>query len=302
VLGLTGHRLIFVTGKGGAGKSTVAAALAIASAKGGRRTLLADVSGRGDRLPPETGLAPELYAISIDPALAMQEYLRIRMGSLGASLASTSVFRALSATTPGMREMQTMAKLWELAHPERPAGGGRPYDVVVVDAPAAGHTIGMLRTPTTFAALARVGPVAVGARMIAAMVADPACTAFVAVTTAEATAVAETLWLGDALAADGLGLAAVVLNRLGPQRFTADEIAALEGCRAASAVRGAVLAHRRASVERAHLARLVEHASAPVVTLPFLFADALGEAELRALAGVLADARLRPAPSVACAA
>src|SRR5205814_1879936 len=153
-------------------------------------------------------LAPRLFAISIDPKRAMEEYLRIRIGALGRALGSTKLFRGMTAATPGMREMQTMAKIWELAHPDRPAGAGLPYDVVIVDAPASGHAIGLLRTPRTFAELARVGPVANGARLIAAMITDSAFTGFVAVSTAEEMAVDETLFLRDALEADGLNLSA----------------------------------------------------------------------------------------------
>jgi len=293
------HQLTFVTGKGGAGKSTVAAALAIATTDSGLRTLLVELAGanraarlfgRGGEALEEVELQPGLFAISVDPQLAMGEYLRIRMGAAGRALGSTKLFRTLSTTTPGMREMQTMAKIWELAHPQRPAGGGLAYDVVIVDAPSTGHAIGLLRTPRTFAKLARVGPVADGARMIATMVADPAFTGFVAVTTAEEMAVNETLFLRDALAADGLRLSKIVLNRLHPDRFTTEEVLALEAAAADAsrgfqgAVRAAALEHRRAGIERAALERLGKQAEASVLALPFIFADELGEGELRTLA------------------
>jgi anion-transporting ArsA/GET3 family ATPase len=299
------HQLIFVTGKGGVGKSTVSAALAIASARSGLRTLLAEISsqdfvqrtfGREDRLLEEVKLAPGLFGISIDPERAMEEYLRIRMGALGQALGSTKLFQALTMATPGMREMQTMAKIWELAHPDRPGGGGRPYDVVVVDAPATGHAIGLLRTPTTFAELARVGPVANGARTIATMVADPAFTGFVAVTTAEEMAVNETLSLRDALKADGLSLSALVVNRLSPDRFTRDEVTELEGCvveapdAVQGAVRAAVFEHQRASLESAQVARIAGQMAAPLVALPLLSVDEFGQAALHTLADALAAA------------
>jgi anion-transporting ArsA/GET3 family ATPase len=301
--GLVSQRLIFVTGKGGVGRSTVSAALAIATANSGLRTLLAEVAGqdrarrafaREGRVLQEVELAPRLFAISIAPERAMEEYLQVRIGALGRALSSTRPFQALTAATPGMREMQTMAKIWELAHPDRPAGAGRAYDVVVVDGPATAYGIGLLRTPRMFAELARVGPVATGARLIAAMVADTAFTGFVAVTTADEMAVTETLALRDALEADRLSLSAVVVNRLYPDRFTADEIAELEGCegdaRFRSAVRAAVFEHRRARLGSAQVERLAGHLTVPLVALPFMFADELGQGALRRLADALAEA------------
>jgi anion-transporting ArsA/GET3 family ATPase len=263
------HRLIFVTGKGGVGKSTVAAALALASARRGLRTLLAETSsqarlqrafGRRGRLLEEVELSPLLSGVSIDPELAMQEYLEIRMGAVGRAIGSSKPFQAISMATPGMREMQTMAKIWQLAHPDRPGSGGPPYDVVVVDAPSTCQAIGLLRTPRTFASLARVGPVANGARKIAAMVDEPAFTGFVAVTTPQKAAVAEMLLLRDALAADGLSLSAVVLNRLDTGRVTAE------------------------GVEQAQPSRVGETVAAPLIKLPTLPDADLGRATFDALA------------------
>jgi hypothetical protein len=154
----------------------------------------------------------------------------------------------------------------------------------------------MLRTPTTFAGLARVGPVAKGARMIAAMVADRAFTGLVAVTTAEEMAVTETLSLRDDLDTDGLSLSTVVVNRLHPDRFTPDEVTELERCVAdtpeavQSAVRAAVHAHHRERSESAQVERLGGHAAVPLLALPFLFTNEFGQGALQTLADVLTEA------------
>jgi anion-transporting ArsA/GET3 family ATPase len=265
--------------------------------------LLVEVSGRG-RLQRafaspadvrnEVELSPGLFGISVDPERAMEEYLGIRMGALGRALGSVKPFQALMAATPGMREMQTMAKIWELAHPERPAGGGRPYDLVVVDAPATAYAIGLLRTPGTFAGLATAGPVAAGARTIATMLADDAFTGVVAVATGTEAAVGETLYLRDALADDGHNLSAVVLNRVNADHFTPDEVGELRAITvdAPASVRGAIQAavseHERAAAESAQAARLATELTVPVVTLPLL--DAEGGDPFHRLAERLAGA------------
>ena len=109
--------------------------------------------------------------------------------------------------TPGMRELLSMGKVWELAQLERRTHGAAPYDLVIVDAPATGHGVGILRTPRTFAEIARVGPIAHQGATIAATIADPEFTAVVAVATAEEMPVNETLALHEAINEDGLSSA-----------------------------------------------------------------------------------------------
>lgn len=127
------------------------------------------------------------------------------------------------------------------------------------------------------------------------MLADPAFTGFIAVTTADELAVNETLFLEDELASDGLSVSALVLNRLHPDRFTAGEAAELERFagdpgNADGAIRAALFAHRRAEEQRIQTARLRNGVAAPLVVLPFAFTDALGRDALLAAADRLAHA------------
>ena len=142
---LADKRLVFVTGKGGVGKSTVAIALGIAAARRGLRTIVAELSGQARAasafgVPAAVGeeleLAPGLFAISVDVPFAMEEYLHERAGRLGDLLAASRAFHAFAEATPGMRELLAIGKVWELAQERRRVPGGRPYDLVIVDAPA----------------------------------------------------------------------------------------------------------------------------------------------------------------------
>jgi len=303
VPGLFDRRLIFVTGKGGVGKSTVATALGLVAARRGLRTIVAELAsqervGRAfDRQGQpfeEVELAENLFTISVDSQLAMEEYLKVKTGAVGQALGQSRLFNAFAMATPGMRELLSVGKLWELAQHERRSDGGDVYDLVIVDSPAAGHGVGILRTPRTFAEIARVGPIAHQAGVIAATIADRAFTAVIAVATAEEMPVNETLWLRDALLEEQLTLDATIVNACYPQRFTTRERAALARARKAAAdpLTGAALGaalseHARRKAQREQLARLRDGLATELVELPYLFAATVGRPELEQLADAL---------------
>ena len=301
---LADKRLVFVTGKGGVGKSTVAIALGIAAARRGLRTVVAELSGQA-RAAETFGVSPPsgeevrlggdgLHAISIDMERAMEEYLHERAGRIGDVLAASRAFHAFAHATPGMRELLTIGKAWELAQDRRRVPGSRPYDLAIVDAPATGHALGALRAPSTFAEIARVGPIANQGRTIDATLRDPAQTAVVAVALPEEMPATETLALRRRLRdALGLELAAVVVNaclpeRLGPRqaRSVAEALeAAPASDLARAALRSALSEHARACGQREQVARLADGLDAPPLELPYLFVERLDPAAL----GTLAD-------------
>jgi anion-transporting ArsA/GET3 family ATPase len=315
VPGLLDRRLIFVTGKGGVGKSTVATALGVMAARRGLRTIVAELAAQ-DRVRQsfehgesssftEVQLAENLFTISIDHQSAMEEYLRVKTGAVGQALGSSRLFNAFAMATPGMRELLSIGKVWELSQHERRTDGADVYDLVVVDSPAAGHGVGILRTPRSFAEIARVGPIAHQAGAIAATIADPSFTAVVAVATAEEMPVNETLWLRDALADDGLALDATIVNACYPERFTAEEAELLDQAHRRSRSRlkraglDAALSERaRRESQREQLDRLREGLGTELAELPYLFTEQVGPAELEQLADVLETglARLESVP------
>jgi anion-transporting ArsA/GET3 family ATPase len=271
---------VVVTGKGGVGKTTVAAALGLVAARRGLRTIVAEVARRDDVSRAlggegiqEEELAPGLHHVSIDPELAMELYLADQLPSaLADVLASSRTFSYLAAATPGMRELLTVGKVWELAQQDRRTPGARPYDLVVLDAPATGHGVAVLSAPRTFAQVARVGRIARQGRTIDAMVTDPARTGVVAVARPEEMPVSETLALQDALRDEiGLEVGLVVANGMLPRRFSAADARALDAVVGSPEVRAARHSHARAAAQRAQLQRLRRGVRAPVATLPFVF-------------------------------
>jgi anion-transporting ArsA/GET3 family ATPase len=302
---LFNRRLIFVTGKGGVGKSTVATALGLLAARRGLRTIVAELSGqervqqtfaRSGEIFEEVKLADGLFTISIEPQHAMEEYLRVKTGAVGQALGSSKLFHAFAMATPGMRELLTLGKVWELSQHERRTNDAHAYDLVLVDAPATGHGVGFLRTPRTFSDIARVGPIARQGRAIAETIADRSFTGVVAVSTPEEMAVNETLALQDALADEGLVLDAVILNALYPERFAECELSRLQDALATSdsrvarsAIRAALSEHARAETQREQQARLMEGLDCAVVELPYVFCERLGPEQVQELAGALKD-------------
>jgi anion-transporting ArsA/GET3 family ATPase len=269
VSALLERRLLVVTGKGGVGKTTVAAALGLVAARAGKRTIVAEVARRGDVASvfdregsqpfEEVELAPNLFHISIDPQDALEEYLRDQLpsGAVAQVLIRSRIFAMVAAATPGMRELLTVGKLWELAQRDRRTPGAAAYDVVVVAAPATGHGVAVLTAPRTFAAAAGAGPVARQGKIIDAMLSDPEQIAVVAVAKAEELAVSETGALRESLKERmGLPLERVVANMLDPDRFSPREATLLEPHGAHPAVARALRGHHRALRQRAQLARL----------------------------------------------
>jgi anion-transporting ArsA/GET3 family ATPase len=313
VPGLLDKRLIFVMGKGGVGKSTVSIALGLLAARRGMRTIVAELAAQ-ERVQrtfdhhteqfAEVELAPGLFTISVDPQHAMEEYLRVKAGALGHALSASRMFQAFAMATPGMRELLSIGKVWELAQLERRTRGAAPYDLVIVDAPATGHGVGILKTPRTFAEIARVGPIAHQGRTIAKTIEDHSFTGLVAVATAEEMPVNETLAMCSELAADALPLELVILNALYPARFDDQDARALatalelaESPLARAAVKAAVSEHARAATQRDQQVRLTEQLPCRVVELPYVFADELGRAELEQLSMALEAALEGRAPA-----
>jgi anion-transporting ArsA/GET3 family ATPase len=290
---LLDKRLIVVTGKGGVGKTTVAVALGLAAARAGKRTMVAEVAQQ-ERMSrvfrreglgySEAELADNLFGMSVDPERALKEYLGQQVGgTLGSVLFNNRVFEYFAAAAPGVRELATVGKVWELAQPQRRDSRTRPYDLVIMDAPASGNGLALLRSPRTFADIARVGPIRRRADMIHEFLTDARRTALVSVALPQEMPVNETLEFRGKLRDEmGMETQAVIVNSVLPERFTADEAEQIEAVNGnhgvpevAAALRAALSEHRRARGQRTQLRRLKKDVP-DAVTLPYLF-----EPELR---------------------
>jgi anion-transporting ArsA/GET3 family ATPase len=293
------RKLLVVTGKGGVGKTTIAAAVGMLAAARGRRTIVVELGDQG-RLPAlfgltvrdpglESKLQEGLWSISIDPDRALLEWLQQLGGRVsGRLLASSGTFQYFAAAAPGARELLSMIKIWELTEGRRWQRRAAGYDLVVIDAPSTGHALGLLHSPQTFGAIARVGPIAGQTQRVRELLEDPARSGYLGVALASDMAVTETLELQDGLQRQlARAIDLVLLNGLLPERFTAAELQRIEGLEPSeisrSAARAARAVHDRARFQHNQLARL-RRRRFEVLGVPFVFAAELDLAAVRRIA------------------
>ncbi len=226
---LLDRRLLFVTGKGGVGKSTVAAALALLAAQRGKRTLACEVDAKGDlaslfetaplAFAPRS-IFPGVWGMAMHTEESLDEYLRLQLHlpGLGRIGPLAKAFDFVATAAPGVREILTVGKL---AYEVRE----RHYDLVVADASATGHVVGQLTAPQAINSLVRVGGIRSQTDWVLDILGDAALTALVVVTTPEEMPVRETIELVERVKSEtNVALAAVVVNRVLPELFShADE-------------------------------------------------------------------------------
>lgn len=214
-------RLLFVLGKGGVGRTSLAAALAVQAGATGRRVLVVELNGIWDigrRLGRDRSYAPVSIAPNVDwrslttaDCLADFGRTKLKLGMVGARLMSSRPLRAFVEAVPGLPDLLQLGKIENLLN--EPGPGDTVYDLVVVDSPATGHGLSLLAAPQTLSDLTESGPFHELAAIIArALAADS--TGVVVATLAEELPFAETSELLDTLERSPLDVAAVVVNKV----------------------------------------------------------------------------------------
>lgn len=306
---LLDRKLLFVTGKGGVGKSTVAAALGLLAAEAGKKTLVCEVDAKGtlagfyecgDTAFDARELQPNLWAMSMNTEESLKEYLslqlRIPLVARIGPLARTFDFIANAA--PGVKEILTVGKVtWEVKEAN--------YDLVIVDSVASGHIVGQLTAPVGINELVQVGVVRNQTQWMLDILEDPKQTGVVIVSAPEEMPTTETIELVERLGAEThVDLAAIVVNRVLPELFTARDEAVFDRLRQpaeverlAEALSGdptpildaAELAVTLRRTRAGHLATLREAVdpTLPLLYLPYLFTRSHGARATRQVAELL---------------
>jgi arsenite-transporting ATPase len=288
-------RLVIVAGKGGVGKTTVTAALALVAARAGLRTLIIEVEGktglgaafgRGELSYDEVELGEGIRARTITPDQALLEYLEEHgMRRLSKRLTNTGFLDVVATAAPGIKDILVLGKVKQL---EREG----EVDFIVLDAPAAGHAVTFLQSARGLLDAVRVGPVRTQAEQVQEMLTDPARCQVLLVTLPEETPVNEAVETASRLRERvGVHLLGVVVNGLYPPvrgLESAPQIPEGVPAEEADALRAAAAFRRsRDDLQREQLGRLADGLDLPQLQLPFLFSPELGPAELSELADAL---------------
>jgi len=311
VTALLDLKLVFVTGKGGVGKTTVASALALFASQRGKRVLVCEVDAKGDvsgfyEAPP-TGFAekevlPGLFVMTMDTEASLREYLKLqlRIPVIGRIGPLAKAFDFVATAAPGVREILTVGKLcFEVRE--------RNYDLVVVDAPASGHIVGQLAAPQAINDLVKVGLIRSQTDWMLDILSDPAQTGLIAVCTPEEMPVNETIDLAVRVKKETtVKMSAVVVNRVLPELFgrqeelvfdalatagPSEELAELVGGDPKPVLEAARLAVTMRRTRSAHLDRLREgiDPTVPLLYLPYLFNRSHGLRTTRQVAASLGE-------------
>ena len=315
-------KILIVSGKGGVGKTTVSAALALVAARRGRKVCVAEVDhkgtlskllGGGELSYEPAELLPGVWGMNIIPERSLEEYLQVQyhMRRFSKVFTSTHFVDYITTAGPGLKDILVLGKIWYLEQGRVAKGTEQDFDTIIVDAPAAGHMLTFLAAPMGLSDAVKVGPIRRQAEWLVQMLRDPKRSRVHLVTLPEEMPVSETLETAHALESTlGIDSGPVFANGIYSELFTGPEQVELVKMRAegdhtplfraaesvglrlddedlGSLVGYAHFLEARRTIQGSHLKQLHKGIDEPVVELPFLFSAGLELPDIETLADVI---------------
>ena len=307
-MSLIDKRILIVTGKGGTGKTTVSATLGVLAARQGKQTVLVECNGTQhiptlfDR-PPSTyvpsEILPGLSVMRITSDEAIEDYVvqQIKIRSLYNLVFRNRIMGPFMDAVPGLHDAAHLGKVFDLTR-EKTKGGSNRWDLIIVDAPATGHGLGLLASPKSMMDLTRRGPIFEGVRSVQDVIADASQTGIILTCLPEPMPVNETVELYDALGIHRDQVLACVLNQMDtsvmPNLLEWDTGSTALQRHADASIQEAVtwaeqwIARRKRQVQADEY--LHTHLGIPIVHLPLVFEASMGIHDMERLANSMENA------------
>ena len=298
-------RVVFVTGKGGAGKTTITAALGIAAASLGKNVLLVEThendalgslfNQRGFTEKP-SGLDSNIWGVRINPKIVLEEYIRkyVTVPFVAYQIIHSRIFEHLAVAAPGLKEVMILSDIRRFEQKKNPNRKAPLYDLIIVDSPATGHGLSLLRVPSTLISMFQTGPIASQTLWVENMLKDTNRTTLILVALPEELPVNETLELERKAENDlNMRVEAIFVNMVYLEIFSpADEIAIEHISNSEPEIIQPMIVTARKQIARrklqqSHIHRLLEESEHPVFQLPFYFTNNLHLERIREIAGHL---------------
>lgn len=298
---LLDRRLNIVTGKGGVGKSTLSAAMALCAQAAGKRVLVCEVGakervagllGAPDSGPEVRQVDRSIWTVHVRPAEAMREYalMVLRFRAVYHAVFENRLVRYFLRAIPQLPEIVMLGKVWWHVVEEKDATGRPRWDMVILDAPATGHGLGMLGTPRAILDIVSEGPMLRDMRRMQEMLLDPAVTAVNIISLPEEMPVNESVELAQAVAQMGIPRGRLFLNGWFEPRFSTDErsmVAASEASALEPARRASAQFGERQDLSAFYEQRLVAEVPMPLTRVPHLPAQTFGRSSIEAIAKIV---------------
>ena len=295
---LLARRLIFVMGKGGVGKTTLSAALAMIAARMGKRVLLTEVGDSDvvgqlfiNKTLPEAPLkiAGKIWGARVNPKKELEEYTFTHVGSgfIANRITQSRFFDYLVEAAPGLKEVMSLGRIWRW---EGMGGKSKPdYDLIIVDAPATGHGLNLLRLPKMLADMIRVGPIASQIRDLQRLLQDPDKTCLTLVALPEELSINETIGLYDAAENElSMPISTIFMNKVYDRLFSSEDRLKIEdlriSCSQENKIRPLLKAaqHRmlRIDTQQFYIDQIRTRTRQRVVEVPFYFTNNLSLSDI----------------------